>query len=103
VYGRHLKDLCGRFEIVLGAQLPLEAWFTSASYINVVAPRHTAAEERGIYEACLFLAFTAVTTDLWLTEDLQALVDHADRKKLLAAGDSLPPGRQFTVYRGVAG
>lgn len=35
--------------------------------------------------------------------DAQLLRTHADRDKLLAAGDPLPEGKQFKVYRGVSG
>jgi hypothetical protein len=61
--------------------------------------------DRGVYEECLLDAFTGTRTNNrhWDEEVLGRMFERADREKLLAAGDSLPDGDSFTVYRGVSG
>ncbi|MDX1962858.1 MAG: hypothetical protein SFX18_06885 [Pirellulales bacterium] len=61
--------------------------------------------QQGMYETALIDALVAPRTNnssftlgmkLWMLE-------LGGREKLLAAGDALPPGETFTLYRGVAG
>jgi hypothetical protein len=60
---------------------------------------------RGIYEAVLFNAFvnTRVNHQNFQISRLEHLFALVDREKFLAAGDPLPDGETFVVYRGVAG
>lgn len=59
----------------------------------------------GKYETCLVEAYAGTRTNFshWALSVVMALFNMADREKLLAAGDTLPPGDTFTLYRGVAG
>ena len=59
----------------------------------------------GKYETCLVNAYTATRTNhaYFPLAILKTLFSCADKKRLLAAGDQLPPGDTFTLYRGVAG
>lgn len=61
--------------------------------------------QRGIYEQALAWAFASTRTNFAACSPsaIRAAFGRADRAKLLAAGDPLPPGDGFTVYRGVAG
>lgn len=60
---------------------------------------------RGIYESALVHAYTITRTNhrniaLWR---LKLMFDFADRSKLQAAGDPIPDGESFILYRGVVG
>lgn len=59
----------------------------------------------GSYEKALIDAFTScrVNNHHWSLGALRFLFNHADRAKLLAAGDPLPGPGPFTLYRGVSG
>lgn len=59
----------------------------------------------GKYETCLVEAYTGTRTNNthWPISVLKLLFGYADRGRLLAAGEPLPPGETFTLYRGVAG
>jgi hypothetical protein len=59
----------------------------------------------GKYEVCLAEAFIDTRTNYahWTLAALKRLFAIADRDRLRAAGDPLPPGETFTLYRGVAG
>lgn len=61
--------------------------------------------QREIYEQALAWAFASTRTNFAACSPsaIRAAFGRADREKLLAAGDPLPPGDGFTVYRGVAG
>lgn len=61
--------------------------------------------DRGMYERALLDAFIAARTNNhhFPVNMLQWLFSRADRARLLAAGDPLPDGETFTLYRGVAG
>ena len=60
---------------------------------------------RGIYEESLASAFSDTRTNFadYPPSLIKFAFHMADRKKLLAAGDPLPPGKTFEVFRGVAG
>ena len=57
------------------------------------------------YETCLVEAYTGTRTNnaKWSIPVLKLLFKCADRGRLLAEGEPLPPGDTFTLYRGVAG
>ena len=61
--------------------------------------------ERGIFEEALVHAYTLTRVNFsrWSTSALRFLFDRADRAKLRAAGDPMPAGDRFALYRGVAG
>lgn len=61
--------------------------------------------QRGIYEQALACAFANSRTNFAACPPsaIRTAFERAERAKLLAAGDPLPPGDGFTVYRGVAG
>lgn len=81
--------------------------FSAERSLELDAVLHNARslKERGIFESALLNAYTGcrVNTRLWPMSVLEFLFNQADREKLLAAGDPLPAGESFTVYRGVAG
>jgi hypothetical protein len=60
---------------------------------------------RGTYEQCLIDAYSGIRTNFsnWNTNYIEHLFLVADRDKLLKAGDPLPGGEEFKLYRGVAG
>lgn len=60
---------------------------------------------RGIYEKALLRGYTGVKINhhKWDLSVIKDLFHFADRDMLLAAGDPLPPGDMFTLYRGVSG
>lgn len=62
-------------------------------------------KERGIFEPALVSAYMGTRNNLAYCplSALNFIFSFADRDKLMAAGDPLPPGDEFTLYRGVAG
>lgn len=70
-----------------------------------VADNVEALKAREMYERALMSAWTGTRTNHceWDSLEILLLFSFADRDKLLAAGDPLPPGEAFTLYRGVAG
>lgn len=71
-------------------------------FVNHNLPRLIA---RGTYEKCLISAFIGTRTNNgnWTQKDLEYFFSLANRRKLLMAGDKLPDGDEFILYRGVAG
>ncbi len=61
--------------------------------------------KKGIYEEALLQAFTSTRTNHvgMQASVLEQLFELAHKDRLRAAGDVLPEGEQFIVYRGVAG
>jgi len=88
-----------------GDALGLMCRMDNSAGLEFVDNNLAALQERGIFEACLYHALTTTRTNLhhWQTADLQALVEQADKAKLLAVGDPLPGGEQFTICRGLSG
>jgi hypothetical protein len=72
------------------------------AFVESYAPR---LKKLGIYEATLLQAY--VTRDSnhlnWPMSSIRSLFNAANHRKLLKAGDPLPDGDSFTVYRGVSG
>lgn len=66
---------------------------------------HAAFLSRGIYERELALIYINSNANFWdwKTAELKKLFYVADKKRLLASGDALPPGDSFKLYRGVSG
>lgn len=61
-------------------------------------------KELDLYERGLLHALIASRTNNYVPrEKIPWLIEHADRAKLLAAGDPLPGSDPFLLYRGVAG
>jgi hypothetical protein len=60
---------------------------------------------RGLYEAALLEAYIGAKSNHsnWTLKVIEKMFSFADRERLLAAGDPLPPGDCFTIYRGVSG
>ncbi len=60
---------------------------------------------RGTYEKCLLSAYMGTRTNHshWSKNYLEMLFLAANRQKLLMAGDKLPDGDEFILYRGVSG
>ena len=73
--------------------------------LEFVVHNAEALKWRGIYEESLVQAFTDTRTNhaSYSPSTIRYAFNMADSKKLLAAGDPLPPGDTFEVYRGVAG
>jgi hypothetical protein len=79
-------------------------------WLPVVAKNRVALQERGTFERALLRAWYALTgydsgtnwewDPAWIEE---LFLVHADRDRLLKEGDPLPAGREFRVFRGVAG
>jgi len=85
-----------------------EAFVCSApsnATLHVVFDNARQLKRRGIYESALIHGYVGTKTNFgnWTTPVLQFMFDFADRAKLLSAGEPLPDGDKFTVYRGVAG
>ena len=61
--------------------------------------------QRGLYEQALARAFADTQTNFAACSPsaIRAAFERADRAKLLEAGDPLPAGDEFALYRGVAG
>lgn len=78
---------------------------SNAGGLAFVCDNSRALRAKGIYEEALVYAYTGVRTNWssWSLETIHMMFILADRAKLLAAGSPLPPGEQFTLYRGVAG
>jgi hypothetical protein len=86
----------------------VEGFFCAASNeysLDLLSRNMSALQDAGLYERALLLAFTATRTNnsRWPLGLLRFLFEVADRAKLLDAGDPLPVGDRFTLYRGVAG
>ena len=73
--------------------------------LSLVARNIAALRARGLYEHALFEAWASTRTNHrnWSLGALRNLFSIADRNRLRAAGDPLPGGGPFTIYRGVAG
>jgi hypothetical protein len=73
--------------------------------LQFVRQNHLALMKRGIFEETLAIAWTEtrVNHSAWSLNDTATFFRLCDREKLLAAGDPLPSGAKFTLYRGVAG
>jgi|SRR5581483_3718522 len=73
--------------------------------LSLVVMNARALKAIGAYEAALLGAFihTRVNNRSWPLVQLRFLFEQSDRGRLRAAGDLLPAGEQFTLYRGVAG
>lgn len=87
-----------RGELFLGLASNMES--LALVYMNAMA-----LLDRGMYERALLDAFIAARTNNhhFPVDMLRDLFSWADRGRLLAAGDPLPEGDSFTLYRGVAG
>lgn len=77
----------------------------SSACLAFVICNVAALKQRGIFEAALVQAWTASNVNnAWLDPFNAYLLFHdGDRAKIRAAGDPIPPGDTFTLYRGVAG
>jgi hypothetical protein len=63
-----------------------------------------ALKQAGVYEAALIQGYTLPATAGDVPDSLiELLFGRADRERLLLAGNPLPPGEHFTIYRGVSG
>lgn len=73
--------------------------------LSFVSMNDEQLKRKGIYEPMLLHAFTGcrVNNNHITITQLQEMFANADRDKLLAAGDPLPDGESFTIYRGVGG
>jgi hypothetical protein len=58
---------------------------------------------RGLAESALLVAWTSQKRTHAYSPPVPRLLDTVDRAKLLAAGDPLPEGETFTLYRGISG
>lgn len=79
--------------------------FSNEYGLEIVSRNATALLARGIYESTLIIAWSSTRTNWadWSLARLERLFGKADRERLRAAGDPLPAGDSFTLYRGVAG
>ena len=102
---RKLLRAQARTGFVEGNVMPLLMSLSHAEALHIVTLNIDALRDRGIYESALFQAWTIGSTNWssWRLEFLCTLFDIADRARLLAAGDPMPEGERFTLYRGVAG
>jgi hypothetical protein len=78
---------------------------SNADSMHMVYFNIAALKARGVYEQAVLAAFVNISTNnhRWPLKDQRFLLEQADRARLLAAGDPLPEGERFTLYRGVAG
>jgi hypothetical protein len=77
----------------------------NTKHLRFVFDNAISLREMGVLERCIVSAYsyTRVNFAGWSVGALQFLFGLADKAKLQAAGDPLPDGDSFTVYRGVAG
>ena len=61
--------------------------------------------EAGKYEEALYDAYTITRVNFsnWSLNHLMFLFEVADREKMKSQGSQIPPGNNFTLYRGVSG
>src|SRR5262245_25284920 len=80
-------------------------YYSNDEGLEIVSDNRKALRRRGIYEEALVVAYTSARTNWpeWPLKKLRRLFDGGDRARLLGAGDLLPPGDCFRLYRGVAG
>jgi hypothetical protein len=73
-------------------------------WLDLLAANVPLLKELDLYERGLLDALIASRTNNYVHRDkIPLLIEHADRAKLLAAGDPLPGPGPFLLYRGVAG
>ncbi len=70
-----------------------------------VCDERISLKEQGVYEAELVKAYFDVRTNYsgWSLKKLEMLFAYGDRQRIREAGDPIPEGEKFTLYRGVAG
>lgn len=73
--------------------------------LALVADNFPLLQQKGIYEACLFHAYTGTRSNFraWPSKVIGFLFSIADQAKLRQAGDPIPRQSIFRVFRGVAG
>jgi len=103
--GNKVMSASARAAFVAGDPETLLCSFSNEEGLGIVSDNSKALRDRGIYERALVRAYTATRTNwsMWSIEDLGCLLAKADKEKLRAAGDPIPEGESFTLYRGVAG
>ena len=73
--------------------------------LHEVCDEMVSLKERGVYEIELVKAYSEVRGNFsgWSLKALEMLFAYGDRQRLRDAGDPMPNGDKFTLYRGVAG
>jgi hypothetical protein len=79
--------------------------YSSGSMIDLLRDNVEALLNRDMYEGTLAQAFVGckINNGRYSVKELEHLLQRADRKRLIAAGQPLPSRGPFTVYRGVSG
>ena len=78
---------------------------SSGTYLRYLWDNAFRLKQRGIYEPALVCAYGCATLGFggWPNDYVAYLLALADMKKLREAGDPIPSGESFTLFRGVAG
>ena len=79
--------------------------FDNTQGLKFVFDNFAALKDRGIYEPMLVQAYQGTRTNWahWRLRDLEFMFKSGDRRKIREAGDAMPDGEKFTLYRGVSG
>lgn len=78
---------------------------SGGTYLRFLWDNAFRLKQRGIYEPALVCAYRCATLGFsgWQNDYVAYLFALADMDKLREAGDPIPPGESFTLYRGVSG
>lgn len=78
---------------------------SGGTYLRFLWDNAYRLKQRGIYEPALVSAYRCATLGFagWANDCVAFLFALADQDKLRDAGDPIPPGESFTLYRGVTG
>ncbi|SRR6266496_1225671 len=81
------------------------SWASTDEVLDIVLDNWRVLKKAGLLEEAFIEAWSTQKwgTMNWTRPFTRAVFAHLDRAALLKAGDPLPPGDSFTVYRGVAG
>ena len=81
------------------------SWANSAQVLDIVLDNQGVLRDAGLLEEAFIEAWGTQKAGVpnWTPGFCRVMFARLDRAKLLSAGDPLPSGDSFTVYRGVAG
>ncbi len=81
------------------------SWAGSSEVLDVVVDNYRVLRDAGLLEEAFLTAWSYQKWGVpnWDDDFCEFWFAHLDRAALLKAGDPLPPGDSFVVYRGVAG
>ena len=89
----------------LDAVLKEYAWANSVQVMDIVLDNRRVLRDAGLLEEAFLEAWSTQKFGVpnWTNAFCDVVLGSLQREKLLNAGDPIPPGDSFIVYRGVAG